>query len=755
LTQDVKPQPLLGRDRELEHLDTGLADACAGHGRLYLITGEPGIGKTRLAEALGARAAAKGMISIWGRCWENPGAPVYWPWAQALRALIDARDPALLQEELGGGGDWIAEIVPELRQRVSGIEPLRPLRSEQARFALFDAVNTFLRCVSENDPILLVLDDLHAADIESLAMLDFVVRSLGAMHTMIVAAYQDAAVHDRPDEVEKLFSALGSRSRHLPLGGVEEDDMRMIVEAELGASPPRELVHSLHTTTEGNPFFACEVTRLLVAEGQLTAGSMGGDGAALPLPETVKETIRRRFDPVESAGMEMLKSAAVIGRDFRFRTLESVLGCDSETLIGLLDEALAANLIVEVPGAIGRYRFTHGLVQKTLYSELTARERTRLHQRVGNALEEVYGDATEHLAELAHHFAAAAPTGIAERALDYATRAGHEAMRVLAYDRAAEHFNLALDLAEQFGLERPVELQLARGLALTRIQDPSARDRLLEAAAAARAANRADLLAEAAIGIHVFNLTPGVPDETSVSLLEEALERIGDEDSALRARLLARLATALYYKPGTADRRNSLVTDAVDMARRLDDPAVLAYVLINGQLATWGPDTTERDLEWVDELLVLTADAGNVELALQTRTRQIDYLLELDDLPVPTLRSRRSSEWPRTTPTRGRSRTPLCRGRGGLRLKAGSRRRSAATRRPPASVPRSKTAWFSCWRWHSWRCCAGTREGSVRSRRSYDASRIQPQASSAGAPHSRGSTVTSAARQRPGGSSID
>jgi tetratricopeptide (TPR) repeat protein len=167
---------------------------------------------------------------------------------------------------------------------------------------------------------------------------------------------------------------------------------------------------------------------------------------------------------------------------------------------------------------------------------------------------------------------------------------------------------------------------------LTRSQDPSARELLLEAAAAARAANRPDLLAEAAIGIHVFNLTPGVPDEESVSLLEEALERIGDEDSAVRARLLARIATALYYKAGTAERRNSLVTEAVDMARRLDDPAVLAYVLINGQLATWGPDTTERDLEWVEELRVLTADAGNIELAIQTRTRQIDYLLELDDL---------------------------------------------------------------------------------------------------------------------------
>ena len=144
--------------------------------------------------------------------------------------------------------------------------------------------------------------------------------------------------------------------------------------------------------------------------------------------------------------------------------------------------------------------------------------------------------------------------------------------------------------------------------------------------------NEPELLAQAALGIHVFNLSPGVPDDVAIALLEEALERIGPADSAMRARLLARIATALYYRFGTAERRDAMVTEAVSMARRLDDPATLAYVLSNGQLATWGPDTTERDLDWVDELLVLTEEAGNAELALQTRTRQIDYLLELDDL---------------------------------------------------------------------------------------------------------------------------
>jgi hypothetical protein len=630
---DSKHHGLVGRERELEQLAAGLTEAHSGRGGLFLITGVPGIGKTRLAEALSERAEAEGMLALWGRCWENPGAPAFWPWTQALRALIDRRDEATLQEELGGGADWIAEIVPELRERLTEIAPLEPLRAEQARFALYDAVSAFLRCAGDTTPLLLVLDDLHAADHESLALLDFLVRSLSGASVLVVATYQEAAVHARP-EVERLFRELGTKGRQFVLGGVDESDVGLIVREAIGSVPPPELVSALHTTTGGNPFFAGEVVRLLAAEGQLELWVDESRHARFPLPETVKETVRRRFEPLNKRTIDMLKAAAVIGHEFGFRTLETVIGSDSIALVELLDEARAAGLIVEVPGVIGRFRFTHGLIRQTLDVELTTAERVRLHRDVGNALHEVHGDHPEHLAELAYHFAEAAPGGDAERALEYADRAGREAMRVRAYERAAELFRLALDVSEQlsFDPQRKTELTLALGMSLTRVDDPAARETLLEAAEGARSLNRPEMLAEAALGIHVFNLSPGVPDDVSVALLEEALERIGPEDSVLRARLLARVATAIYYRFGTAERRNALVTEAVAMARRLGDTATLAYVLTNGQLATWGPDTTERDLEWVEELLVLTEEAGNTELALATRTRQIDYLLELDDL---------------------------------------------------------------------------------------------------------------------------
>jgi hypothetical protein len=625
---------LVGRDRELNQLAAGLEEAQAGRGGVFLVSGVPGIGKTRLLEALGDLAESRKMLPLWGRCWENPGAPAYWPWAQTLRALIQRRDPAQLELELGEGADWIAEILPELRQRVAGIEPLRPLRSEQARFALFDAVTTFLRNASEREPLLVELDDLHAADRESLALLDYVARSVGDAPVMVSAAYQDVAMRARDAEVEKLFSALQIKSRHVALGGVSEAEIALIIEAELGTAPPAELLAAVYQTTEGNPLFAREVVRLIAAEGQVEAWRTGEPGDRLPLPDTVRETIRRRLEPLGSEATEVLQAGAVVGREFRLTTVERVVMRESEFVISSVDEASAAGLVTEVPAAVGRFRFTHGLIRDVLYGELTTAERIRMHRAVGEALEQLHGDAREHLTELAHHFAQAAPGGDAEKALDYAAGAGNEAMRVLAYERATELFELALDVSGDlpFDQERHAQLVVALGTAQTRAGDPRARETLLNAAEHARALNRPEMLAQAALGIHVFNLTPGVPDEAAIVLLEEALERIGPGDGVLRARLLARIATALYYRLGTAERRDALVTEAVAMARRIGDPATLAYVLINGQLGTWGPDTTERDLDWVDELLVLTEEAGNAELALATRTRQIDYLLELDDV---------------------------------------------------------------------------------------------------------------------------
>jgi hypothetical protein len=292
-------------------------------------------------------------------------------------------------------------------------------------------------------------------------------------------------------------------------------------------------------------------------------------------------------------------------------------------------------LVEEAPGAVGRFVFAHDLIREALYARLSTIERVRLHRSVGEAIERTYGDAPEHLDELAHHFAQSAPAGDASKALDYAIRAAQHAMRVLAYEQAAELYELALSISEllEADPEQGVKLLVGIGRARTRADDPAGRDTLLAAAEAAREVGRPELLAEAALGVRAFALSPGVVDAALADLLQEALDLLPPGDSVLRARLLARLALTIFYRPSSGERREALVEEALAMARRLGDRATLAYVLTNAQLATWAPDTAERGLAWVDEVLPLAEAVGDVELALTVRNRQIDLLLQLDDLP--------------------------------------------------------------------------------------------------------------------------
>jgi Bacterial transcriptional activator domain/AAA ATPase domain len=258
----------VGRERELAELAGGLDDAFAGRGQLFLLAGEPGIGKSRLADELSAHATVRGAQVLVGRCWEAGGAPAYWPWVQSLRGYVREAEPDLLRRQLGAGAADLAQIVPELRERYPDLPEMRSLDAEAARFRLFDAAAEFLRQASLSRPLVLFLDDLHAADAPSLLLLRFLVRELGSTHILLLGAYRDVDPSPGQPLTEMLAEVTRERvTRRVLLGGLSERDVAHYVELTASKIASSGLVAGLHAQTEGNPLFVGENVRLLSAEG--------------------------------------------------------------------------------------------------------------------------------------------------------------------------------------------------------------------------------------------------------------------------------------------------------------------------------------------------------------------------------------------------------------------------------------------------------------------------------------------------------
>jgi hypothetical protein len=622
----------VGRERELEELSAALSAAAAGRGGFALVSGEPGIGKTALVSALAERATAEGMRVVWGRCWEGGGAPPFWPWGRIIDELSRGRARAWLEQELGGGARRLGLIAPGLGERLNGEPPASALQSEQGRFALLDSLAAFLRATAEDQPLLLAVDDIHAAGTDALLALEFVSRELRDAPLLGLATFQTEAMRRRP-EAESLVAGLARTCRRIDLGGLSEDEVAAMLEQLTGAAPAPGLVDAVNVLAAGNPFFAGEVVRTLAAEGGLP-DEADPSAVEVPLPSGVRDAVSRRIMSLPEGAQEVLAAASVIGRDFRLATLERATGMGRSDLLAVLDDALEAGLVVRGRPAATTFSFAHGLVRETIYSGLSTVERGHLHARVGDAIEQIYeGELEAHLAELGHHFFEAAVDSDPTKAVTYSTRAGEWALRSLAWDEAARLFEQSLAALELDGPqpETRAELLVELGRAEVHAGDEEARETLRTAAASATELERPDLLARAALDLGAFALSPGIVDDELVRLLEQALDALDPSDSPLRARVLARLAVALYWSP-EVDRRLALADEAVAMARRLGDRATLAYTLANKQGAMSSPDRTEECVEIALELFSISDARWTLELELPARVRQVGYLLELDDL---------------------------------------------------------------------------------------------------------------------------
>lgn len=595
---------LVGRGDAVASLQRALGAARAGDGRLVLVAGDAGMGKTTLLETLGPAARDGGAALLWATGWEGLGAPAFWPWIQVLRAA---------GLELPG--------------------PDRDAGAEEARFRLFDAVCSGLRALATTRPLVIVLDDLHWADAGSLRLLHFAAGDLRRAPVLLAGAYRDVEVDGT--ETGDLLAAM--TAQRIQLRGLDRRAVGELLAATAGQEPPAELVSAVADRSGGNPLFVQELARLLAAQGAPTAGRASvagsglasGAGAATAVPDSIRPVLARRLARLSQPCQTLLTTAAVIGGSFGVDVLAPASGEAPAAVLALLDEAVRARLVVEE--GLGHYGFGHALVRDTLYSGVPLDGRVGLHRQVGEALEAAGG--SDRLAELAHHFLEAAPGGEVARAVDYAERAGRRALELLAYEEACALFSRALDALRLTAVDQEHRLRLVLGLgdARTRAGDQAgARAAFGEAAGLARETGDAEGLAQAALGLAgPAGFEVPLFDQAQIELLEEALACLPAGDSRFRAWLLGRLSVALTYVDSPA-RRAGLAEEAVAMARRLGEATTLAYALAAHCDAISGPDRCAERRAAAAEIIDLAG--GDRALELLGRRLRLMALLELGDM---------------------------------------------------------------------------------------------------------------------------
>ncbi len=639
----------VGRRREVEVLQAALDEAAGGHGRLMMIAGESGIGKSRLAIETAAYAGLRGLQVLRGRCHEGGGAPAFWPWIEVIRSHVHEADAGTLRSDLGSGASEIAQIVSEVRERLPSLPEPTVVAPEQARFRLFDSISSFLRNAARRRPLAILLDDLHAADEPSLLLLQFLARELRDAPMLVLGTYRD----DEIDREHPLSDVIATARRETGYGrvrlhGLSEPEVREMLEsiAERPLERPDEiaLVKVVHRETDGNPYFIEEVIRHLLETGALSNRDGGWVSErrsieTLAIPDGVRDVVRHRLARLSPECSHVLSIAAVVGREFRYEVLARVGKLPVEQVLELLDHALTAGVIEEPPGELGCYRFASAVIHDVLYAEVAPRRRRVLHGEIAETV--IYlsqGELERHLAELAHHFLKAGSEQDVERAVYFAQRAGRRAARQLAYEEAAAQFERALQalkiMPDDDG-ERVGPLLLELGDARWRAgQIATAREAYLAAAYSARDYDRPEQLACAALGYGTGLGGFGVADRADkelLKLLRASLEALPARDSALRVRVMSRLAVELYYKDGVEE-RSQLAREAVEMAERLGDPAVQLIALYSFHWSRLGPDGLDEQLTAADRIISLARRCDDLEMEFRGHHFRLGSLLQTGDV---------------------------------------------------------------------------------------------------------------------------
>jgi hypothetical protein len=580
---------------------------------VILVSGEAGLGKTTLAAKAARSAFEGGACVLFGHCEEDIAAP-YELFAEALGHYVAHAPEPQLRAHLERHGSELARLAPALASRITDLPRSKATDSDSERYLLFVAVVGLLNQISNEQPVVLVLDDLQWADRGSLQLLHHLVSVEVPMRVLVLATYRDSEL----SHASALVEALGALRRQIgvsriELSGLDDSGVVTLMETVAGQTLDEDevgLAHAIYRETDGNPFFVIEVLRHLAETGAIVQDETGRwvrserlDEASLP--DGVREVIGARVVRLGKRAEEILSVAAVIGRDFDLDLLAKAARAGDDEVLEVLDAAAAAALVRELEAPAGRYSFAHSLIQRTLYEDLGPTRRARRHRRVAEALEDLCGGRPgNRVGELARHWFSATQAQDLDKALEYSRQAADAALAALAPGDALHYYTQALDLLAQVPHPDPVveiDVKIGLGAAQRQTGNPVYRDTLLEAAhRAADLDDNARLAAAALANDRGFFSAVGLVDVDKVEILETALTRLS-ADHLDRAPLLASLCRELTFG-SPLERRRSLADEAIAAAQKSGDPATLVRVLNHVSYPLLVPPLLKR-------CLIRTADA--------------------------------------------------------------------------------------------------------------------------------------------------